>query len=290
MLVEGDPMDLASLIWLFFLFSVLTPMLQQRIRQSQRLAIIRQLERKRGSRVITLIHRQESVSLLGIPVTRYIDIDDSERVLRAIKLTPPEMPLDLVLHTPGGLVLAAEQIAQALVRHRGKVTVFIPHYAMSGGTLLALAADEIVMDDNAVLGPVDPQIGGYAAADILRVLEAKPIAEVSDETVIRAEMARKALAQVRQLVVEITTANGMPREKAETVASVLASGRWTHDYPISVEEAQRMGLPVSTGMPPEVYTLMDLYPQPAQQRPSVQYIPIPYEREPQPGPARRRGR
>jgi len=54
---------------------------------------------------------------------------------------------------PGGLVLAAEQIAPALRRHSGTVTVFVPRYAMSGGTLIALAADEIVMDPNAVLGP-----------------------------------------------------------------------------------------------------------------------------------------
>jgi len=282
-------MELPNLFWIFFIFSVLTPMLQQRIRRAHRLSVIRQLEKKRGSRVVTLIHRQESVALLGIPVSRYIDIDDSERVLRAIKLTPPEMPLDLVLHTPGGLVLAAEQIAQALVRHRGKVTVFVPHYAMSGGTLLALAADEIVMDENAVLGPVDPQIGGYAAADILKVLEAKPIAEVSDETLIRAEMARKALGQVRRLVIEITTANGMPRERAEAVADVLASGRWTHDFPISAEAAHNLGLPVRVGLPAEVYTLMELYPQPTQQRPSVQYIPVPYEREREPQPPRRRG-
>jgi len=43
------------------------------------------------------------------------------------------------------------------------VTVFVPHYAMSGGTLIALTADEIVMDPNAVLGPVDPQIGNMPA-------------------------------------------------------------------------------------------------------------------------------
>lgn len=252
-------------------------MLQQRAIAMRRLNTIRQLERRRGSRVITLIHRQESLSFLGIPVSRYIDIDDSERILRAIKLTPPDMPLDLVLHTPGGLVLATEQIAHALIRHRGEVTVFVPHYAMSGGTLLALAADNIVMDENAVLGPVDPQIGSYAAADILKVLETKPISEIDDATIIQAQMARKALRQVRDLVIEITTANGMDEERAQKLADTLTSGQWTHDYPISYEEAEQLGLPVSTGMPPEVYALMDLYPQPAQRRPSVQYIPAPYD-------------
>src|SRR3989441_11627501 len=83
----------------------------------------------------------------------------------------PEQPLDLILHTPGGLVLAAEQIAKALVEHKGKVTVFMPHYALSGGTLIALTADEVVMDPNAVIGPVDPQVGGLPAASILEPLE-----------------------------------------------------------------------------------------------------------------------
>ena len=110
-----------------------------------------------------MIHRQESLSFLGFRMARFIDIQDSEEVLRAIKLTDDDMPIDFILHTPGGLVLASEQIAAALSKHPGKVTVYVPHYAMSGGTMLALAADEIVMDDNAVLSPVDPQIGEYPA-------------------------------------------------------------------------------------------------------------------------------
>jgi ClpP class serine protease len=65
------------------------------------------IQSKRNSRVIALVHRQETMALLGIPLFRYIDIEDSEQVLRAIKLTDDSVPIDLVLHTPGGLVLAA---------------------------------------------------------------------------------------------------------------------------------------------------------------------------------------
>ncbi|MEW6045092.1 MAG: hypothetical protein AB1609_01210 [Bacillota bacterium] len=277
--------NLFDVFWIFLLFSALSPALRQRSLEGQRLRAIRRLELRRHSRVITLIHRQESVSFLGIPIARYIDINDSEQILRAIKLTPPDMPIDLILHTPGGLVLAAEQIAHALINRSGKVTVFIPHYAMSGGTLLALAADEVVMDPNAVLGPVDPQIGGYAAADILKVLEMKPISEIDDQTLILAQTAHKALAQVRELVMRLTTANGMPQEKAERLADSLGTGQWTHDYPITFEQARELGLPVSDDMPPEVYELMDLFPQPAQRRPTVQYVPMPYgERLPGPRP------
>ncbi|MGL5807505.1 MAG: SDH family Clp fold serine proteinase, partial [Xenococcaceae cyanobacterium] len=148
-----------DLFWVFLVISSLQPVWQRRQLESRRIRSLQEFEQKRRSRVILLIHRQESISLLGIPLSRYISIEDSEQVLRAIRLTPPDVAIDLILHTPGGLVLATEQIARALIRHPAKVTVFVPHYAMSGGTMLALAADEIIMDANAVLGPVDPQLG-----------------------------------------------------------------------------------------------------------------------------------
>ncbi len=160
-------MNLSTLLLILVVFFLVTPMIQRFATNYQRVRAIRRLEEKRGSRVVTLIHRQESISLLGLPISRYIDVDDSEAILRAVRLTPDELPMDLVVHTPGGLVLAAEQIAEALVRRKGKVTVFVPHYAMSGGTLIALAADRIIMSPSAVLGPVDPQVGDLPAASIL---------------------------------------------------------------------------------------------------------------------------
>ncbi len=268
-------MDIISLIWLLIILSSLQPVIQQRILVAQRLNKMRELEKKRNSRVIAMIHRQESLSFLGIPFARYIDIQDSEQVLRAIKLTDDNVPIDFILHTPGGLVLAAEQIAMALKRHPAKVTVFVPHYAMSGGTLISMAADEIVMDDNAVLGPVDPQLGQQAAASILKVVEEKPIDKIDDQTLIMADLSRKAISQVVATVEEILS-DKMEPEKAKETARIMATGTWTHDYPIMVDEARKLGFPVSTDMPKEVYELMALYPQPHQQRPSVQYIPSPY--------------
>ncbi len=268
-------MDFLSFIWVIFLIVAIIPVIRQRMIDSSRFRIIRALEAKRKSRVIALIHRQESVSILGIPLARYIDIQDSEQVLRAIKLTDEKVPIDLILHTPGGLVLASEQIANALKRHDARVTVFVPHYAMSGGTLVALAADEIVMDDNAVLGPVDPQVGQFPAVSILSVLNQKPPAEIDDQTLILADISRKAIRQVQETVRRIACCH-YTVEQAQSLAEELASGRWTHDYPISVEEAQELGLNVTTDMPREIYDLMSLYPQAQSRRPSVEYIPVPY--------------
>lgn len=271
-------MDFLSLLWIFFIISSLQPIIRQKMLDMERLRLLERLERLRKSRVIALIHRQETMSLLGFPLVRYINIEDSEAILRAIQMTNKDVPIDLILHTPGGLVLAAEQIACALQRHPAKVTVFVPHYAMSGGTLIALAADEIVMNENAVLGPVDPQIGQHPAASVLKVLERKPIAEVDDDTIILADIAEKAIRQVKATVLKLLE-DKMDPAQAERVATALSSGTWTHDYPITVAEARALGLPVSTDMPEEIYRLMALYPQTAQRRPSVEYIPLPRSRE-----------
>jgi len=163
-------MSVGDIFWFFFMFTALQPVLRQRMLEAMRTRKIAQLEKKRNSRVILLVHRQETMRFLGFPLARYIDISDSEEVLRAIQMTDDEAPLDMVLHTPGGLVLAALQIAQAVCDHKSTVTVFVPHYAMSGSTLAALAVDEIVICKHSVLGAIDPQLGDSPAASLLKVV------------------------------------------------------------------------------------------------------------------------
>ena len=131
-----------TVFWMAIVLLVLLQLWNRHALAAAREAALDAFQQERHSRVIAMIHRQETVSIFGVPVSSSIDIEDSEAILRAIRSTPPEQPIDLILHTPGGLVLAAEQIAHALVERKGKVTVFVPHYAMSGGTLLALTADE----------------------------------------------------------------------------------------------------------------------------------------------------
>jgi ClpP class serine protease len=266
------PLDL---LWLYFILSTLQPLLQQRVLVSRRLHVLRKLEKGDGSRAITLIHRREQFAFLGFPFGGFIDIDDSEAVIRAIEMTGKEVPIKLVLHTPGGLVLAAEQIASALAAHPAHVTVFVPHYAMSGGTLIALAADSIVLAPSAVLGPIDPQLGEYPAASILAAVVQKDPNEVDDKTLILADVSRKAQGQVRDFAAGLLRRQ-LPNEQADALAQTLSEGRWTHDFPISVELARTLGLKVSADLPDQVRELMGLYPQPRGRRPSVEYIPVPY--------------
>jgi ClpP class serine protease len=266
-----------DVLWIVFIASALLPMLQRRWLEAQRLRFLHGWERRHKHRMIALIHRQETMSIFGFPLLRYIDIQDSEELLRALRLTAEEVPIDIVLHTPGGLALAAEQIAHAICRRPGKVTVYVPHYAMSGGTLIALAADEIVMDPNAVLGSLDPQLGQHPAASIVRAVEwkAERKQEVDDETLILADVSRKAMAQLRDCVRGVLLERLGP-EKAEELATLFTRGEWTHDHPLDVETLRRLGLPINTDFPPEIEDYMRLFPQAPTGRPSVQYIPLPY--------------
>ncbi|MGZ6582300.1 MAG: SDH family Clp fold serine proteinase [Gaiellaceae bacterium] len=262
--------NLWNLIWIFFIISSLQPLVQRAMLTSARRRVLATISSKRDATVITLIHRQETISLLGIPLVRHIDIDDAESVLQAIRETPAGKTIEIILHTPGGLVLAASQIARALNDHDGTVIAVVPHYAMSGGTLIALAADEIVLDKHAALGPVDPQLGQYPAASLVEVV-AMPGGH-KDETLIMADVGRKALRQVEAIVRSLLE----PRtgaERARDLAHLLSSGVWTHDHPLMAPELDQLGLPVRVGVPAEERSLMRLYPQPRGRETSVEYVP-----------------
>jgi ClpP class serine protease len=264
--------DFSSIFFMVIALMALQPLLMGRWYAMRRAQAIRAVEKEHGTRVITMIHRQERRSLFGFAVSRHIDLEDAQTVIAAIKDTPDDTPIDLIIHTPGGLVLAAMQIARAVEAHPAKVTAYVPVYAMSGGTLIALAADEIVMGEFSVLGPIDPQILGLPAASIVRARDSKPVADVFDLTLVLADVSEKAVAQVKRGAVELLTPR-LDQSAAETIAEKLTGGYWTHDYALTPTEAKALGLPVKVGMPVQIMEFMKLYPQPIQQS-GIEYLPI----------------
>jgi ClpP class serine protease len=265
-------MDPISLLWLFFILASLQPAVARQMLIVQRRRALSDISRQRSATVITLIHRQETMSLLGFPLVRFIDIDDAESVLRAIRETPSGRPIEIILHTPGGMVTAARQIASALADHDAEVVAVVPHYAMSGGTLIALACDEIVIDAHASLGPVDPQLDQIAAASFVEV--AQMPGEHEDRTLLMADMGRKAIAQVEGFTARLLERRMEP-ERARATAGLLATGTWTHDHPLQAPDLRLLGLPVRVGVGDIERELMTLYPQPRGRTPAVEYVPGP---------------
>jgi ClpP class serine protease len=265
-------MDPFSLLWLFFILASLQPAVARQMLIIHRRRALRDISRQRGATVITLIHRQETMALLGFPLVRFIDIDDSESVLRAIRQTPPGRPIEIILHTPGGMIIAARQIASALADHDAEVTAVVPHYAMSGGTLIALACDEIVIDAHASLGPVDPQLDQMAAASFVEV--ARMPGDHEDRTLLMADVGRKAIAQVQGFTTRLLERR-MDPSKARAVANLLSTGTWTHDHALQAPDLRLLGLPVRIGVGEIERELLTLYPQPRGRPPAVEYVPGP---------------
>ena len=230
--------------------------------------MLARVQARRKSRVIAIIHREEMTPGAPFAARGFIRQDDAEQVLAAIRATNPAKPLDIILHTPGGIVMHALQIARAIKAHKGKKTVFIPHLAMSGGTLIALAADEIVMSEHAVLGPIDPQVGGAPAASWVKVARDKPVANIEDETLVLADISQKVLDQMRKQACELMQGN-YSHDGSCAISDLLASGKWSHDYPITVPEAKELGLNVSTDMPADIVDMTLRFAATDARRPSV---------------------
>ncbi|MGA3108386.1 MAG: hypothetical protein ABSD99_02870 [Candidatus Bathyarchaeia archaeon] len=222
--------------------------------------IIEDLEKERGTKVLTMIHKKELWTEPGGDPE--IGIEDTETVLQKMRKIPPDTPVDFIIHTPGGYALAAQMMAMAIKFHPAKVTVMVPFYAMSGGSLMTLAAGEIRMEKYSVLGPVDPQIptpdGMYPAGSITTLAKTKPIQNITDRMVIMSEVANLEIENAKAFVMWLLEGK-MDKEQAERVADFLARGYMSHATPITLDVARAIGLNVVEGIPDKVYELFKTF-------------------------------
>ena len=106
-----------------------------------------------GREAILLYHDGGGLFMSGMIAT------DTYNKIRTILDSLGGKAVDLILHTPGGEIFATMLLSK-LLKSYPDLRVVVPRYAMSGGTLLALSCNRLVMGNHAVLGPIDPQIGG----------------------------------------------------------------------------------------------------------------------------------
>jgi len=267
---------MSFLLVLFFLFAVIYPQSQLKKIRMQRMAKLKAMEKRHGCKILTMIHRREAVSFFGLPAYQFIDEEDAEQVVRWIRQYR-DYPLELILHTPGGQLHASIQIARALRKHPKNTRVIVPHYSMSGGTIIALAANEIVMDKDAVIGPIDPQVGDflrgtYPAPSWIYAAEAKK-EKADDTTLVMSDISRKALKLTRDVAKELLEGKIQPGPDGESrldeVVEKLVSGEMIHSTPLSASEAKNLGLSVNTDFPEDVHAFMKLF-RPVKK--SVEYV------------------
>jgi ClpP class serine protease len=222
--------------------------------QARRAQLIHELEEERGTRVITLIHRKEPWSTDDDEPE--IVLEDSETILQQVRETPHDKPIDFILHTEGGLAFAADMMAMALKHHPAKVTVMVPFYAMSSGTYLALAADEIIMEKYSILAPVEPTLDDMPANGIVAILKRKPVETIADRTILLTEKARMELENAGAFVKWLLE-DKMAEDQAGQVANFLVGGFMATTTPITLDVARAIGLNVTEGVPEKVHQLFE---------------------------------
>jgi len=181
--------------------------------------------------------------------------------------------LDLVLHSPGGSMEAADQIVQYLRAKYTHIRAVVPQNAMSAATMIACACDEIVMGKHSAIGPIDPQVT-FPTATGLFTAPAQAILDEFDQakgevvanpataplwvTKIQAyppgflHMCKATLDLARDKVTEWLDTymfKDVPigNRQGRTIANWLgdATGHKTHGRPINIEVARNKGLRVS---------------------------------------------
>lgn len=235
---------------------------------ARRAQLIRDLEQERGSRVLQLIHRKEPWS--ASDEEPQIVLEDSEVILQQVRETPPDKPIDFIVHTEGGLTFAADLIAMALRYHKSKVTVMVPFYAMSDGTYLVLAADEIMMEKCSILAPLEPLVDDMPANYVMSILKRKPIETISDRTILLAEAARMETENAREFVKWLLV-DKMDEDQATKVADFLVGGYMASSTPITLDVARAIGLNVVEGVPEKVMQLFETIEFSGGKRPGRQY-------------------
>lgn len=176
-----------------------------------------------------------------------IDFETAVETVAAMKSLKPG-PIALAVHTLGGQASAVAYLARAIRASPHEVTAFVPYVAMSGGTIVALAANSIVMDRGAVLGPVDPQFV-WGPGHILRELLQRPPEHLNEEYFIAGREAEKAIAETNALLEEL--------EVPYAARGRLINGDTTHGNSITFVEAVNLGLPVQEGVPAEIREHVD---------------------------------
>ena len=197
----------------------------------------------RGSVVIRIVHHD---------VDEYVDTDTAINAIDTIRKAAANAPIDVVLHTPGGIASATQQILHALRRHKGRKTAFVPYRAKSAGTMIALACDEIIMGSSAVLGPIDPQYAWMPAPILAALTEQKSADRISDEMLILSRMAEQAVNEARRFSCDYIN-DAHKQDGTCSLTNDLIGGGRNHDYPILPEEAAGFGLNISTALPEAAY-------------------------------------
>jgi len=198
---------------------------------------------KRATKHHQLLIKHDPMGFFGQMISQ-VDIQKIEKAMVKFK----GKPFDLIIQTPGGCLFSTMMISRMIKNYPGKIRAFIPSFAMSGGTVLALSCDEIYLGDSACLGPVDPQLGGlfsHGSANSWDHVVKMKGKKAEDKTIAYSLLGKQATKTVREYLDEIITLPMDTKDKKKFIDSIT-SGKVEHSYPLNARSLQASGLPVKT--------------------------------------------
>ncbi len=221
-----------------------------------RQALIKAIEEEWGRRLICYVSGRHAM----------IDRDDTAGFMEVLHNIQPEENVDLLLHTGGGDVDAAEKLmslVQATVAG-GQLRVIIPDFAKSAGTLMILGADTLIMSDSSELGTIDPQIvaddgrGNVIWHSVLSYLDAfkthsDALRENPDDPVARLMLCKLDPTTLRHYEAIRDRARSFAesqlkrkgRNFSQIAAAFMDIRRWqSHGQMINWQDVKELGLPV----------------------------------------------
>lgn len=212
---------------------------------------------KLGAKTIAIIHDFDNPMHYNSPEREDLSTREAFEVLAEIRAAGEKTPLNIVLHTPGGMRFAGELIATAL-KDRPNTTAYVPYCAMSAGTMIALSCQKVVMGKHACLGPIDSQFGGFPADGFARLLKEKPVEQISDLWLMVSYVVEKDLKTARQRACELLNKAHFGRDDACQLTDFLASGDLPHSERIGRERAAEIGVNIAKEDCPEaVYKMVE---------------------------------
>jgi len=162
---------------------------------------------------------------------------------------------DLVLYTPGGEVFSAMYISELLKSYPGKIRVIVPLYAMSGGTLLALSGNEIVMLPTSSLGPVDPQLGNlfkFGSAKSWDYIKRYKGKKSEDSTISFALMGQQYTKSISNHINYLLENKIHNEKKRSNFVKLLTSGEIEHSKILTPNILNSYGLDVKIAEPKDL--------------------------------------
>ncbi len=137
-------------------------------------------------RMTTLIvYASACTAPAGKAPPQLLQIDVSDKIAFHSMLEAPDGPkLDILLQSPGGFPEATETIVEEIRRKFGHVRFIVPAYAKSAATMMVMSGDEILIDEDGELGPIDPQMvigGGVTPAEAIKEQFEKAHNEIQNE-------------------------------------------------------------------------------------------------------------